>query len=182
MTAFRCTAKLLKAIKAAPEANPQPAHNRLGEWTANLIRVSRIQLVIAVNDRTRFGIVMDAAPYAALPERFGHALFHALLHAGIPPDAAAEEVESTYSLEPAATNNRSVLGTLNQFAWDVECDVRYGVAHSARQLTQRLAQRPVLKPKHISFPVDRVREAFGLPPIDGKARLEALLSKDVTLH
>lgn len=31
MTAFRCTAKLLKAMKEAPETDPAPASNRLGE-------------------------------------------------------------------------------------------------------------------------------------------------------
>lgn len=31
MTAFRCTAKLLKAMKELPEPDPAPASNRLGE-------------------------------------------------------------------------------------------------------------------------------------------------------
>jgi hypothetical protein len=41
MTAFRCTAKLLKAMKKSPEADPAPASNRLAngrphwcEWGA----------------------------------------------------------------------------------------------------------------------------------------------------
>ena len=69
MTALRCTAKLLKAMKATPVANPAPATSRLGDWHANLIRVSRTQLVIAVNDATRFGIVVDAAPDGLLRAR-----------------------------------------------------------------------------------------------------------------
>jgi len=69
MSALRCTAKLLKAMRAPPVANRAPATNKLGEWTANLVRVSRIQLVIAVSEPTRFGVVIDAAPYAAIPFR-----------------------------------------------------------------------------------------------------------------
>lgn len=32
MTAFRCTAKLLNAMKDLPGTDPAPASNRLGEW------------------------------------------------------------------------------------------------------------------------------------------------------
>lgn len=53
MTALRCTAKLLKAMKEKPDLDPAPARNMLGEWTATLVRVSRIQLVIAVSEPTR---------------------------------------------------------------------------------------------------------------------------------
>ena len=37
MTAFRCTAKLPKAMKGKPVAAPGTARNRLGEWTAMLV-------------------------------------------------------------------------------------------------------------------------------------------------
>jgi hypothetical protein len=116
MAAFRCTAKLLRAMNAKPIADPAPGSNRLGEWTANLIRVSRIQLVLAVSEPTRFGVVIDAAPYKAIPERFGQALFKALLHLEIPADMAAGEAESMRGMQLASSNSRSVLATLNQFA------------------------------------------------------------------
>lgn len=60
MTTFRCTAKLMKE---APETDPAPADNRLGEWTATLVRVGRIQLVLAVSEPIRFAVAIDAAPY-----------------------------------------------------------------------------------------------------------------------
>jgi hypothetical protein len=53
MTAFRCTAKLLKVMKEALETDPAPAKNRLGEWTATLVRVGRIQLVLGVSEPAR---------------------------------------------------------------------------------------------------------------------------------
>ena len=166
MTALRCTAKLLKAMKAKPIAQPAPARNRLGEWTANLIRVGHIQLVLAVSEPTRFGVVIDAAPYAAIPFRLKHNVFKALLSLGVPADLAAGEAEAMEPLEIAATNSRSVLGTLNQFAFQIECDIHYGDARSAAELTQRLADTIVSKPAHIHHPADRVREAFGLLPLD----------------
>ncbi|MBB6186511.1 hypothetical protein [Rhodanobacter sp. MP7CTX1] len=179
MTAFRCTAKLLKVMKAELPGELLPASNRLGEWTANLVRVGRINLVLAVSEPTRFAVVIDAAPYATVPERFVHALFNALLDLGIPTDRAAAEVTAMQPLTLAASNSKSVLGTLNQFAWEMECDLRDGCAHSARELSHRLVQTIVLKPSHIVYPADRVREMFGLPPIDHRDRLAMLARSQV---
>jgi hypothetical protein len=169
-------------MRATPVAAPQPARNRLGEWTANLVRVSRIQLVIAVSEPTRFGVVMDAAPYAAVPERFQHVLFHALMHVGIPADLAAEEAEAMAPMELATSQSRSVLGTLNQFAGYVASMLYHGQAHSAAALTQRLSETVVLKPKDVGFPADRVREAFGLPAREPLLRLQALRPPGTVLH
>jgi hypothetical protein len=166
VTAFRATARLQKAMKARPAADPRPATNRLGEWTANLVRISRVQLVVAVSEPTRFGVVVDAAPYAGIPERFVQGLFHALLAIGVPLDLAAAEAEATLPLEIASSNSRSVLGTLNQYAHQIESDLREGLAHSALELTHRLADTIVLSPKRIVFPSDRARERFGLTPLD----------------
>ncbi len=147
MTVLRCTAKLLKAMKAKPVADPSPVTNRLGEWTANLIRVGRIQLVLAVSEPTRFAVVIDAAPYATVPFRLSQNLFKALLFIGVPPDLAAAEAHAMEMPQIAASNSRSVLGTLNQFAFEVECDVDYGKARSAFELTQRLANTDRVQPE-----------------------------------
>lgn len=171
MTILRCTAKLLKAMKAKPLADPSPATNRTGEWTANLIRVSRIQLVLAVSEPTRFGIVIDAAPYATVPFRLSHQLFKALLFIGVPADLAAAEAYAMEEPAIARSNSPSVLGTLNQFAFQVETDLYYGMAGSAVELTERLADTVVTRPKHIVSPADHVRKAFGLLPIDWRRRV-----------
>lgn len=154
----------------------------MGEWTANLVRVSRIQLVIAVSEPTRFGVVLDAAPYATIRQRFSRALFHALLQIGIPAAEALKEVEASDPFELAASNSRSVLGTLNQYAETVKYDLCYGNADSAMSLTRRLSETIVLKPENIVFPADRVREVFGLPPIDRRLPEFALPPMGTVLH
>ncbi len=166
MTAIRCTAKLLKAMKAMPVAQPSPAKNRLGEWGANLVRVSRIQLVLAVNEPTRLAVVIDAAPYATIPSRLCEGLFTALCDVGIDPETAAAEIMAMLPLDIAAGASKSVLGALNQFAWQIDCGIYTRGARSAVELTRDLMRMIVLKPRGIDFPVDRVREAFGLPEYD----------------
>jgi hypothetical protein len=161
---FRCTQKLLKAMKVKPVAEPAPSTSRLGDWTANLVRVGRIQLVIAVSEPTRLAVVIDAAPYAEIAERFPHALFKALLDMGIPSDEAAAEAHDMEHPQLAASNSRSVLATLNQFGAHAEWVVGNRV-NSAAELTRDLAEYMLLKPV-IGYPIDRVHEVFGLQRID----------------
>lgn len=109
-------------------------------------------------------MVIDAAPYVTIPFRLSQNLFKALLFVGVPADLAAAEAHAMETPQIAASNSRSVLGTLKQFGYMVECDLHYQHAHSAVELNRRLAKMVVIEPKHIGFPVDRVREAFGLAP------------------
>jgi hypothetical protein len=165
MTALRCTAKLLKVLKARPIPEAAAPGNRLGEWTANLIRIGRIQLVLAVNERTRLGVAVDAAPYKDIPGRLAFAIRRSLTELGIPEADAHEEVMSMQPLEICATNSRSVLATLSRYAWDIEVWMHYGDVDSAHAISRRLLDEIVVDPKHIGRPADRVRETFGLPPV-----------------
>jgi len=87
MTALRCTQKLLTAVKLAPSAPPSPGANRLGDWSLNLLH-TRPKLVVAVSEHDRFGLVLEAAPYATLPQRLVKAIFAQVLAIGVPPGAA----------------------------------------------------------------------------------------------
>ncbi len=78
------------------------------------MRVSRIQLVIAVSEPKRFCVAVDAASYAKVPDRLCEALFVALLEQGIPREMAIAEVAAMASIELAASHSRSELGSLNK--------------------------------------------------------------------
>jgi len=163
VTALRCTAKLAKAMKRELLANPPPPSNRLGEWTANLVRFGRKTFVLAVNERTRLGLVVDAAPYSTLPIRFSEHLFKSLLALGVLPDQAAAEAEASRPTTFAKTNSASVLATVTRYYFDLEALVYHDGPLPAGYLSARLLDQIVIDPKHIGCPADRVREAFGLP-------------------
>lgn len=166
VTVLRCTAKLLKAMKAAPDPMPVPADNRLGEWAANLVRVSRTQWVVAVNEKTRLCVVIDAAPYARVPERLIAGVADSLRLLQVPDAMIEAEMAAMWPMRIAAGASRSVLGTLNQMAVHLDADLQYGLASSDIGLSRRMLRMVVLQPKHIGFPADRVRECFGLPLLD----------------
>lgn len=71
MTALRCTQKLLTAMEATPSAPPATGANLLGDWSLNLLH-TRPKLVVAVSEHDR--LVLEAAPYATLPQRFVESL------------------------------------------------------------------------------------------------------------
>lgn len=57
---FRCTQKLLDRLHVTPTLAPDPSDSVLGDWYANLIRVGRTQLVLAVSERTLLPVVLEA--------------------------------------------------------------------------------------------------------------------------
>ncbi len=123
MTALRCTQKLLTAMKAAPSAPPAPGANRLGDWSLNLLH-THPKLVVAVSEHDRLGLMLEAAPYATLPQRFIEAVFVQLLAFGVPPDLARRECEAMQPLTITATtpypNRLSLQANLKDYAWQAE--------------------------------------------------------------
>jgi len=102
MTALRCTQKLLMAMKATPSAPPVPGANRLGDWSLNLLH-TRPKLVVAVSEHDRLGLVLEAAPYATLQQRFVDAVFVQLLAIGVAADAARRERDAMQPLTITST-------------------------------------------------------------------------------
>ena len=123
MTALRCTQKLLTAMKVAPSAPPAPGANRLGDWSLNLLH-TRPKLVVAVSEHDRLGLVLAAAPYATLPQRFTDAVFVQLLANGVSSDAAQHERDAMQPLTITATtpyaNRLSLQANLKEYAWLAE--------------------------------------------------------------
>lgn len=123
MTALRCTQKLLGAMKVKPCMPPAPGTNRLGDWSLNLLH-TRPKLVVAMSEHDRLGLVLEAAPYATLPQRFAEAVFEQLLAIGVPPDAARQERAAMQPLTITATtpypNRLSLQANLKDYAWLAE--------------------------------------------------------------
>ena len=123
MTALRCTQKLLTAMKVAPSAPPASGANLLGDWSLNLLH-TRPKLVVAVSELDRLGLVLEAAPYTTLPQRFAEAVFMQLLTIGVPPDLARRERDAMLPLTITATtpypNRLSLQANLKDYAWLAE--------------------------------------------------------------
>ena len=129
MTALRCTQKLLTAMRIRPAAPADaaagiPSAARLGDWTMNLLHVRPAKVVLAVSEHDRLGLLVEAAPFSTLPQRFTGALFAHLLTLGVPPDIARRECDAMQPLVITATtgygNRRSIQGNMTDYAFLIE--------------------------------------------------------------
>ena len=156
MTALRCTQKLLKAMKAQL-APPAPGANRLGDWSLNLLH-SRPKLVVAVSEHDRLGLVLEAAPFATLPQRFTDAVFVQLLAIGVSPEAARQERDAMKPLIITSTtpypNRLSLHANLKDYGWQAEWMI--GNGESLAEINARLADYIVSIDGKLDWPRDHV--------------------------
>ncbi len=154
MTALRCTQKLLTAMKVKPSPPPEPGANRLGDWMLNLLH-TRPKLVVAISEHDRLGLVLEAAPYASLPQRFADAVLAQLLAIGVPPEQARREVDAMLPLTVTATtpyaNRLSLQANLKDYAWLTE-DYRAERQASLAEINERLADNIVSIDGKLEFP------------------------------
>ena len=154
MTALRCTKKLLIAMKVAPSAPPAPGANRLGDWSLNLLH-TRPKMVVAISEHDRLGLLLEAAPYTTLPQRFLDAVLAQLLAIGVPPDAARRECDAMQPLVFTATtpypNRLSLQANLKDYAWLAEMYLAERQAPLA-EINARMADNIVSINGKLEFP------------------------------
>lgn len=164
MTILRCTQKLLSAlrVKIMPGADAPRAANdnaRLGDWTLNLLHVRPTKLVLAVSEHDRLGLLLEAAPFSTLTERFTEALFAHLLTLGIPPDIARRECDAMQPLTVGRTsdydNRLSIQGNMTDYTRLIDwcLDDRMPLV----EINARLA-RQISKPTGYAYPMDLARK------------------------
>lgn len=122
MFVLRCTQKLLDRLNSKPDPEPTPPDTVLGNWYANLIRVGRIRVVLAVSERSLLPLVVPARDSRALVQRLCEALEPILTEIGVSADEAAAECGAMQRWTVGKTANRRVLGSLNDLAFQLQSD------------------------------------------------------------
>jgi hypothetical protein len=116
------------ALDSANAASRLPRDNPLSGWHANLLTLQRRNCVLLVHDATRFPLFMKSfvkADFANFDRLFADTLMNTLLKVG----ANQTQMNSASALlAPCRFDtdcNRSVQGTLNQMAGDIEHMLRF---------------------------------------------------------
>ena len=120
MFVLRCTHKLLDRLNATPDLEAAPPDTVLGDWYANLIRVGRIQVVLAVSERSLLPVVVPARDSRTLVQRICAALEPMLTTIGVPADEATAECGAMQHWAVGKMANRRVLGSLNDLAFQLQ--------------------------------------------------------------
>jgi hypothetical protein len=114
---LRCTKKLLGRLPPGSDhdGGDRASNTRLGDWTANLFFIGRQQLVLGVNNNTLLPVLLPIAPNKTFLARFVEAAGEMLMAIGIDRKAVLEELAAMKECIVAPTNDRRVLGTINDF-------------------------------------------------------------------
>ena len=160
MVVLRCTRKLLVRLKRSKVSAGVASTTRLGDWYGNILQIGRRQHLLFISERSRLPVVIPIREAKHLETLFPEAVCDVLAAVGVGPVDVAGERAKMSEIAFGRTNNRSLLGTLNDFAFMAQ----HGNANRAEpecpeELIPFLAQTPIL-PLNGASPIELTRAAF----------------------
>jgi hypothetical protein len=151
--------KLLVRLNQVGDQPPAESTTRLGDWYGNILRLGRRQHLLFVSERSRLPVIIPIREAKRLATVFSDAVC-VLTNVGVPAPDVAEERTQMSEVAFARTRDRSVLGTLNDFARMAQfVDARRAEPESPDQPVQLLAETPIL-PMDGDSPIELTRAAF----------------------
>lgn len=135
------TRKFLDRVGGSAAAPEERSTTALGAWYATVL-FWRPQLALFVNETTLLPVLMPLAPAATVCERFPGALAIVLGAHGVNDPFIAHEVATMTEHRLAKTKNRSVVGSMNEFAHLGDVYWASDGAEDLVSLSRWLAQTP----------------------------------------
>jgi hypothetical protein len=145
MALIRCTTKLLDELGAKPTKVPdQPTS--LNDWHANLLWLNRHKYVLFTNDRTLYSLLMRWRKIQRLADflaGFRLSLFNSLMSEGLDQSQVEHMLSEHTQVTIMKTNNRSVLGSMNDLAFQIKSmiSMNEGLAHADLSEVSRQVNR-----------------------------------------
>ena len=115
MTTIRCTGKLMKRMGIRDPGEPPPPENVLGDWFANILYTRHGHYVLLVSEQSLLPVLTTARDLNNLVPRFMRQLDEMLSALGVRQGLIDRELSQMEPIHFGRTNNRSVLGTMNDF-------------------------------------------------------------------
>jgi len=158
MLTLRCTQKLLARgleIGSGVERLPTAL---LGDWYANVLTRKPQHLVLCISERTLLPVILPARDAKSLPRRLSDAVCVVLCHLGIESAAIERERAEMGTVQVGRTASRSVLGSLNDFMFQLQVGLDVSAERSLVEQSLWLAETPC-KPLEYASP-DRATQAL----------------------
>lgn len=125
---IRCTQKLLTELKVKP-TNEESPKDPFWSWHANVFHIDRRKCVLVTNDTTLFTLFIPALrkpEFQTFQIVFGQYVFKYLLHERIPQRQIETVLAECEKIKFDKTNNRSVLGSMNDQKFQLEYMIQAG--------------------------------------------------------
>jgi len=168
MQTIHCTQKLLKELgmQGATILQSEPQHGLLGPWHANLIRIERRKCVLFTNDHTLYSFLLPGVKKADLKNFRELFLLHLkmnLMKEGFGAEEISKACAEYDEIAVAPTNNRSVLGSMNDLVQHYEFFIsRFGDLDRADMLAVNMQiNRTPMGALKYQYPIEKAYELFG---------------------
>jgi len=160
MVTLRCTQKLLKFLGIVPAKTLELTTAALGDWYANLVPTESGDLIVFVNERSLLTVAVTVWESKHLVSLFCLRVFNLLGMIGIDPGEIVNEINHFDRVQFGKTVSRSVLGSMNDIAWQYQ--VRAEAARDKTDLSlseaeASLSQMPC-KPIGYKVPAEVAKE------------------------
>ncbi|MCZ7664792.1 MAG: hypothetical protein M5U22_18555 [Thermoleophilia bacterium] len=142
MYALRCTKKLLARV-GPPSTVVEPTTTTLGDWFAQPLALGQRRFILLAAEHSRLPVLMPARNAKHLAQTFPQELVTVLDRLQIPMEAIEREIGEMRECVIAATNNRSVLGTLNDFSFLLRTMMERGAGDDPFDKALSLCDTPV---------------------------------------
>src|SRR2546427_3900404 len=117
MVVLRCAQKLLVRLKQTGDLPSVESTTRLGDWYGNILRIGRRQHLLFISERSRLPIVLPITESKRLSAVLPDAVCERLAIVGVTVEDIADERARMSEIVFGRTKNRSLLGTLNDYAF-----------------------------------------------------------------
>jgi hypothetical protein len=118
-----CCTKVVRDRLGLPAQLPAPVqpNTRLGNWYVHLARFGRQQIVVATSERSLLTVLLPANKLRVSIEiNFQAAVAELLTALRVPENIVSRELAAMQPLSFAAASNRRVIGSINEFVWQLE--------------------------------------------------------------
>ena len=140
----------------------------IGDWHANLFRFERRKCVLFTNSATLYSIFVPGLKrpdFDRLDEIFRQSLFKRLRIEGFSQFQIEKVLEDYQTLQYANTNNRSVLGSMNDLAFQLEAFVETpgGLSYLDLNLVNDKLNRIPMSAINYKYSIDALKEILSRP-------------------
>ena len=161
MAIIRCTAKLLKELAANQLTGPSQSPS-LWDWHANLLRIERKRWVLFTNDQTLYSFFVRFVKRPLPPDfvkMFRLGLFKSLMGEGFAEPLVEYALRDHRNVVIAKTTSRSVLGSMNDLAFQLKCliETMGGLGHADLSKVNREMNRIPMSALKYHVSIDELR-------------------------
>ena len=169
MQFIRCTKKLQKemGLKNADLIQQEPTPSLLGSWHANLLHIDRRKCILFANDKTLFNLIIpdvNREQIRQLDSLFRNFLQCLLAEEDIDEKIRDKILQEYAEIGYANTNNKSVMGSMNDLAFNYKYQIQAkgGVHHCMLPQIIHQMNRMPMGALDYDYPIDTLRKLYGL--------------------